>query len=85
MGDLRLHLMRVRRMAQLVGADPAAAREAGTLDHAQWADMVARCRGCPAPKTCARWLERSDTSRKAMPGCLNARLLTALRDDGQDG
>jgi hypothetical protein len=79
-GDRRAHLMRVRRMAKTLGADPAAARQAGDLSHGDWADIVERCRHCPAPGQCDRWLSRHADADAAMPGCLNAVRLAKLKD-----
>ena len=57
LGDPRVHLMRVRRMAKAVGADPAAAQNAGLLEHDDWVAMVERCRTCEIPAACDRWLD----------------------------
>ncbi len=79
LGDARQHLMRVRRMAKALGADPAAAREAGILGHDEWAGIVTRCRSCPAPGDCDRWLDRHEAAPDAMPGCLNGDVLKRLK------
>ncbi|QFS81298.1 hypothetical protein FIU97_00440 [Roseivivax sp. THAF40] len=79
LGDRRRHLMRVRRMAKIVGADPAAARQAGVIEHADWAEIVARCRTCGDTAGCDRWLNTHEESPDAMPGCLNGDILKRLK------
>ncbi|SIS85734.1 hypothetical protein SAMN05421759_104346 [Roseivivax lentus] len=79
LGDPRRHLMRVRRMAKAIGADPAAARNSGVIEHAEWAEIVTRCRSCGAPERCDDWLDAHEESPDAMPGCLNARILEKLK------
>ena len=80
LGDPRVHLMRVRRMAKAVGADPAAAQNAGLLEHDDWVAMVERCRTCEIPAACDRWLDGRNKTKDVRQGCLNARVLAKLRE-----
>lgn len=89
LGAEREHYWRVQRMARAAGADPAAAWAQGALDAADWTALVARCRSCPWPEGCARWLARFEGAElpphKGPPAaCINRDTLTALAQDAEE-
>ncbi len=72
MGPVLRHLQLVTRMARTVGVDPAEAAAKGTLDQAEWAALVTRCRGCAWAEGCDRWLRATSDEGAAVPdGCPN--------------
>ncbi len=70
LGDIREHLLMVRRMARATGVDLNAAMHEGVLKQDDWSQMVTNCRGCQRAEACARWLsghELGDTGRDRAP------------------
>ncbi|WP_179379116.1 DUF6455 family protein [Jannaschia marina] len=56
LGDVRRHLNLMRGMAAATGTDTEAAFAEGRLSHADWCEMLTRCRGCPSAESCKSWL-----------------------------
>lgn len=74
LGDERRHYWLAVGMAQTTGADLQAALEAGRITHADWADVVTRCRGCTWTDGCKCWMAAQDAGgTAAVPqACPNA-------------
>ena len=66
-------------MAQATGVDLVAAMRTGTLDIADWAEMVAACRGCEWDKGCDRWLLGQPETAVAPRSCRNRAKLGVLK------
>ena len=68
---------RIIRMMLTFGIDEATASRANALPGIDMNAVRSRCRRCPSPKTCERWL-----NGETLPGnefCANARYFTAVR------
>ena len=81
LGDARHHMILVRDMARVVGADLELAQREGVLSPEDWAETITRCRGCTNVQTCETWLEneRHGVDRRP-PVCENARFLKDLAE-----
>ncbi len=85
LGDTDTHYWLAQRMAKAAGIDLVAATEAGALTQEDWARMVTRCRGCPDPEGCTRWLARGeDTPREVLEICENIDQFQALRKAAEE-
>lgn len=83
MGDARRHYFLTLGAAQAAGVDLAQALREGVITRTEYAEVIARCRGCDAPDTCARWiedvLEQHHAGEETPPAfCANAPLLAEL-------
>lgn len=70
-------------MAKKTGADMQRALEDGVIDHADWAALIRRCRGCGWAEGCHHWMTTQDAGAADVPAsCPNAvifkRVLAAL-------
>ena len=81
LGPVNRHYWLALRMAKATGVDLNEAMNSDLLDQNDWAQMVARCRGCVWAKGCTRWLDiPNDTLRALPPTCADADRFSALRD-----
>ena len=78
LGDMRVHLRLVARMAQATDTDLVAAYRDGLLDQESWADMVRTCRACAWAGRCPEWLAAHADSAKAPQPCGNGARFAAL-------
>jgi hypothetical protein len=80
-GNAAVSNRRMYRMMLSCGIDEATARNPDQLLDVDMQDARRRCRQCPAPETCDRWL-----NGESVPGndfCPNAARFIAAADDGQ--
>lgn len=74
------HFWLVKRMAKATGTDLVGAWEAGLLTHAEWSQIVTRCRGCTCTEACVRFLDKPvDAPRDSLDTCLNRARMARLR------
>jgi hypothetical protein len=66
-------------MAQTLGLDLQGEIEAGRFSHADWADIVHRCRGCDWAERCPGWMAARELAEQAPGACVNAARFEALR------
>ena len=83
LGPENRHYWLAVTMAQKTGADMQRALEDGVIDHADWAALVQRCRGCGWAEGCNHWMTTQERGAAAVPqACPNAatfeKVLTAL-------
>ncbi len=80
LGEMSVHVMKVRSMAKSAGADLGYASESGALTQEEWAGMVWRCRACEWDEGCARFLARTcgETPVDVPECCVNRQHLMAL-------
>lgn len=67
LGDERRHYWLALGMAESSGADLQRALEAGRITHADWANVVERCRGCGWSEGCDCWLKARDPGSAPVP------------------
>lgn len=94
LGDARHHYWLALEMSRTVGLDLQAELEAGRIAHADWAEMVTRCRSCEWASGCPDWMARMREAGETPPpppACVNASRFEALaaepasRRAGTDG
>ena len=79
LGDRNAHYWLALRMAKATGADLTGAVEAHTLEQADWATMVERCRACTWAEGCQRWLSDPENAQASVPvDCANQDRFSAL-------
>ncbi len=88
MGEEKRHYWLAKRMATCTGADLQAALDAGEIDHADWAAVVTRCRGCNWVEGCEAWMAEQERGAADVPqACPNAAVfetVLAAQADGSD-
>lgn len=67
LGDERRHYWLAVGMADVSGADLQRALEDGRISHADWADLVQRCRGCTWVEGCDCWLKAQGAGAAVVP------------------
>lgn len=74
LGDEKRHYWLALGMAQAAGADLQRALDSGRITHGDWAEVVARCRGCSWTEGCDCWLAAQDADTRATvpQACPNA-------------
>jgi len=81
LGDENRHYWLAVSMAKATGTDLQAALEEGRISHADWADLVTKCRGCTWVEGCACWLAKQDAGNADIPdACVNSAFFAAARD-----
>lgn len=79
-GNADLHFWITRGMARRLGINLTEAMQQGRLSHADLAEMVALCRGCPGAQGCLSFLsDRPDRVGAAPDWCRISRVLAELR------
>ena len=83
LGPENRHYWLAVTMSRKTGADMQRALEEGVIDHADWAALVHRCRGCGWSDGCNTWLAaQGDAAAEVPVTCPNApvfaRVLAAL-------
>lgn len=81
LGDLRTHFWKTVAMGKTCGVDLQAAIREGILTEADYADAITRCRGCPEPESCRKWLLEHDRADAPPEFCTNRALWTELMAD----
>ncbi|TCL08853.1 hypothetical protein BXY66_0894 [Shimia isoporae] len=87
LGKAPEHLMKIRSMAKVAGADLQGAAEDGVLSQEDWARMVEKCRACDWDEGCARFLARGRLEGPVdIPeGCVNRdRLMELAATNGEE-
>ena len=75
------HARLMGRMADTLGHDFEALRQAGKFDPEAEAEAVQRCCGCRSVGTCEDWLEDHADGAPAAPGfCANAAMMSGFAD-----
>jgi hypothetical protein len=84
LGNETRHYWLALRMARATGADLQRALETGVISHADWADVVRRCRGCSWSAGCNCWMAVQEAGTASVPAaCPNAGVFQrALADAG---
>lgn len=73
LGPENRHYWLAVAMARKTGADMQRALEEGVIDHADWAALVHRCRGCGWAGACDTWLaNQHDGAAEPPVTCPNA-------------
>ena len=87
LGDEKRHYWLALGMAQASGADLQRALDEGRITHGDWAEVVARCRGCAWAEGCDCWLAAQDpATASAIPqACPNASFFEAVLDPVAEG
>lgn len=82
LGDGKRHYWLALGMAQVSGADLQRALYQGRITHADWAEVVGRCRACAWAEGCRRWMAAQDREAAAdVPrACPNAGFFDAVID-----
>lgn len=85
LGDENRHYWLAVAMAKATGTDLQAALEEGRISHADWANLVTRCRGCDWVEGCDCWLAKQEAGTADAPKtCVNSDFFAKARD-GQSG
>ncbi len=78
--DIDVHFWLTRGLARRMGVNLTEAMRSGVLTRGDFAQMVARCRGCTAGmQTCIGYLSEADPSQGVPDGCANKAILEDLR------
>jgi hypothetical protein len=74
LGDEKRHYWLALGMARASGADLQRALEEGRITHADWAEVVQRCRGCSWAEGCGCWMRAQDPDKapEVPQACPNA-------------
>ena len=79
LGDPRKHYWLTLTTAKTCGIDLGEALREGLLTRDEYADTVGRCRSCPEPEACRKWLTSTETAEAPPVYCRNATLFAELR------
>lgn len=80
LGQVMTHMRRVLLMGQKTGVDLVAIHRNGRMTHAEWADMIHRCRGCEWAESCGDWLEAQDQTAEVPGKCPNRKRFAEIRE-----
>jgi len=84
LGDENRHYWLAVSMAKATGTDLQSALDEGRISHADWADLVTRCRSCQWVEGCDCWLAKQEAGSADPPDpCVNSAFFAQARD-GQD-
>lgn len=79
-GNIDLHFWITRGMARRMGVNLTQAMHDGCLTQADFAEMVARCRGCSGAAGCLAFLSEPGAQGSAPDWCYNATVLRELSE-----